>query len=137
MLEKCPACGGRILAGGSRFLKWTFCNDRCESRFKAALTDRLVPAEAVAQQIGEVFESDCPLCKRPGKNDLYSSTTVTGMLLVHRIESQSYICCARCARKKRLMATAHCLALGWWSPHSFFYNMFVLPSNPGRLRHSG
>jgi hypothetical protein len=110
-------------------LKWTFCSEGCATKFKVALTNSMMPAEAVEQQISQVFESDCPLCKQPGTNDFYSSTTVTGMLLAHRIATSKHLCCSRCARKKRLIATLHCLTLGWWSPHAAIINIFVLPSN--------
>jgi hypothetical protein len=89
----------------------------------------MLPAEVVEQQIGQVFASECPLCKTPGTNDIYSSTTVTGMLVAHRTATSKHLCCSRCARKKRLIATMHCLTLGWWSPHAAIINAFVLPSN--------
>jgi hypothetical protein len=129
VLEKCTTCKSRILAGGRSFLKWKFCSKKCETTFKAALAEQLLSAEEIEQHIGQVFASNCPLCKRPGTNDIYSSTTVTGLLFAHRTATAKHLCCARCARKKRLIAALHCLTFGWWSPHAAIVNVFVLPSN--------
>lgn len=129
MLEKCAACGGRILVGGEHFLGYRFCNEDCSSRFKASLVDESLPSDAVSEQIVEVFNSPCSQCGGTTGNDLYSSTKVTGMLLAYQIQSGSVLCCAACGRKNRLAAALHCLFLGWWSIRAAFINVFVLPTN--------
>ena len=129
MLEKCAACGRRILAGGEHFLDYRVCNEDCSSRFKAAIVDETLPSEAVSEQVTAVFNSPCPQCGNTTGNDLYSATKVTGMLLAYQIQSGSVLCCSACGRKNRLTAALHCLFLGWWSIRAAFINVFVLPTN--------
>lgn len=129
MLEKCTACGSRILAGATSFLQWHFCSDACEQRFKVQLADQMLPPELVAEQVEALFRGPCPQCHGTTGNDVFSSTTITGMLFMYQIESGSKLCCAACGRKNRLIAALHCLVLGWWSPRAAFFNLFVLPTN--------
>ena len=129
MFEKCAACNGRILAGGVQFHSWRFCSDNCVTNFKAALVDRFVPPEVVAAHVQGVVQAPCPQCGAQTGNDFYSSTRVTGALVVFLMNSQSRVSCLSCARKERLFAFCHCLFLGWWSPKALFCNVFVLPTN--------
>jgi hypothetical protein len=129
MLEKCTACGSRILAGATSFRQWHFCSDTCEQSFKVQLADQMLPPELVAEHVDALFRGPCPQCQKTTGNDLFSSTKVTGLLLLYHMESGSTLCCASCGRKNRLWAALHCLFLGWWSPRSAFINLFVLPTN--------
>ena len=115
MLQKCAACGGRILAGGLRFGEMTFCNEQCFARFKAALVDESVPSDVVAGRVADVFNSPCPQCGNTQGNDLYSATKLTGMLLAYQIESGSALCCAKCGRKNRLAAVRSVPRDAWWA----------------------
>ncbi len=128
-MQKCPTCKSRILAGGENFFQWRFCSELCAAKFKCGLVDELVPSEVIDERVNEIFEAPCPKCGREGYNDLWSATTVTGMLLMYTINSQSNISCSGCARSSRLLAALHCLFLGWWSPRALLFNMFVLPTN--------
>lgn len=128
-MAKCAACESTILLGGERFHKWLFCNNDCREKFKIGLTNELVEPAVVAQHIREVFNAECPVCKKPGPLDCFSSTTVTGMVVAFSINSESKLCCASCGRMRRLSAFAHCLFLGWWSPKALVCNVFVLPTN--------
>jgi hypothetical protein len=129
MLTKCPACNGRIIAGGKQFHSWRFCNDNCVTNFKAALVGHFVAPEVIAAQIRGVVEAPCPVCRALRGNDLYASTRVTGLVFVFMLNSGSRVSCLRCARKERLIAFLHCLFFGWWSPRALFCNAFVAPTN--------
>ena len=129
MFEKCTSCGGRIIAGGNFLYGLPFCSEGCVTRFRIKVVEELVPAETIQTAIENTFNSPCPNCNREGPLDLFSWTKVTGMLLAYHIESNSVLCCARCGRKNRLTAAAHCFFLGWWSPRAIFFNIFCLPVN--------
>jgi hypothetical protein len=129
MFEKCPTCGSRIVAGGRRFVKWTFCSEKCESQFKIALAERLLSPAELARRVRQVYEAACPLCHRSARNHLVSTTRVTGMLVAYRVDKRKHICCVQCARKKMLLAVAHCLTFGWWSFRAAFVNVFILAAN--------
>ena len=96
MFEKCPTCRNRIVAGGRRFVKWTFCNEKCESRFKLALAEQLVSPEELNQRVHRIFEAECPSCHRFARNSLIGTTTVTGLLVAFRVKNRKHICCAVC-----------------------------------------
>src|SRR5262249_24884777 len=127
--EKCSTCGLRILAGGIPFLQWTFCTEGCLRSFQSDLVDKLVPAEVIDEKVRHTFEGLCPSCGRTSKNDVYSATKVTGMILAYSIDSERRLCCPSCARRNRLLAALHCLVAGWWSPRAALCNLFVLPAN--------
>jgi hypothetical protein len=110
-------------------VKWTFCNEKCESRFKLALAEQLVSPEELNQRVHRIFEAECPSCHRFARNSLVGTTTVTGLLVAFRVKNRKHICCARCARMKLLGAAAHCLAFGWWSPKALIANVLILPAN--------
>jgi hypothetical protein len=129
MLEKCAACGGRILAGGDHFLDHRFCNEDCSTHFKVALVDETLSSEDVSEQVAKIFDSPCPQCGDTTGNDLYSATRITGMLLAYQVQSGAVLCCSACGRKNRLTAALHCFFLGWWSIRAAFFNVFVLPTN--------
>ena len=129
MFTKCAACNARILAGAKHYHLWEFCSENCVTKFKSVLVDRCVAPDVIAAQIQGVVEEPCPVCGTQKGNDLYSSTRVTGMLIMLRVTSGSRVSCASCARKERLVAFLHCLFLGWWSPKALFINTFVLPTN--------
>lgn len=129
MLTKCTQCQGRILGGGRRYLDETFCCDNCLAGFQCAMVDRLLPEETVAERIDTVFHGRCPQCGDAGPCDLYSATTVTGMLVMFQVRSRSVICCAACGRRNRFKAALHCLLAGWWGPRAACFNLFMLPAN--------
>jgi hypothetical protein len=125
---KCAACNAKII-GGKSFLAWKFCNDACVANFKTQMVERIVGPEMIADKVRAVAEGPCPICGGRTGNDVYSSTTVTGVLVFVLTQSSSRLSCLSCARKKRLRAFFHCLLLGWWSPKALIYNVFVLPTN--------
>lgn len=129
MFEKCATCQRRIILGATEFLERKFCNEDCCTRFKSQLADRLIPTEVLAKQIETVFRGPCPQCRKMSTNDFFSSTTVTGMLVAYKINSDFKLCCASCGRANRLAAFMHCLVLGWWSPRAAICNIFILPTN--------
>jgi hypothetical protein len=85
--------------------------------------------EAVAQQIRQVFDAECPSCHRFAHNNVWTTTTVTGILVLCHVAQRKHVCCAQCARKKSLLAAAHCLFFGWWSPHAALANVVLLPTS--------
>ena len=129
MFQKCASCNARILGGGQMFLHWDLCSDDCAHNFRAALVDQIVPPEVTEQPIQEVFESPCPSCGRPARNDVYSATKISAFLIMFQINTQKAVCCSSCGRKNRLQAALHCLFAGWWGPKAAFCNVFVLPTN--------
>ena len=129
VFEKCANCNLRIVAGANMFHHWAFCSATCRTKFQCALIDNLVPAEDVDKQVRQAFEGPCPSCGRIERNDVYSATRVTGMLIVYTTKIQRELCCPRCAKKNLLRAALYCLAAGWWSPRAAFANLFILPGN--------
>jgi len=129
MFTKCAGCNARIIAGAKRYYSWEFCSENCINKFKSTMVDRFVAPDTIANQIQGVVEAPCPVCGTQNGNDLYSSTRVTGMLIMLRVTSGARVSCVSCARKERLVAFLHCLFLGWWSPKALFINVFVLPTN--------
>ena len=129
MLEKCATCGSRILAGGTEFDKWTFCNDECCIKFIARLAEHVVPAEEIERETAAMFQSPCPRCGKTGGTDLHSAVRLTGMLIMYEIKSETVLCCAACGRWNRIKAALYCLAFGWWSIRSAFFNLFIIPAN--------
>ena len=128
-MAKCAACDSTILLGGEQFRKWVFCNKDCVLKFLIALTEQHVEPAVIQQHVHEVFNSACPVCKKPGPLDCFSKTTVTGMIVLMSVNSESTLSCASCGRMGRLGAFAHCLFLGWWGPKALICNIFVLPTN--------
>jgi hypothetical protein len=129
MATKCVACNSSIWLGGTSWAGMTCCNDTCVSNLKVALVDKLIPAADVERMISEVHDGACMVCKKPGPNDIYHARKVTGMLVAVQWTTERHICCAPCARNKKLLAFLHCATLGWWSPKAILINVFYLPYN--------
>ncbi len=128
-MNKCGACGSRILMGGTYWSAWVFCDESCATNLKIALTEKLIPEADIEKQVSEVHQGACIQCSKEGPNDVYTTKKVTGMLLAAQWSTEEHVCCSKCAKKKKGSALLHCLLLGWWSPKAALTNIMYIPYN--------
>jgi len=128
-MARCDNCKGLLLISRTSFAGGTFCGAGCVEKFKIALTERVVPAAALADEITKIHMAACPVCKGPGPLDVYEANKATGMLVAYQVKTLKRLSCAKCGRSLKLQAAAHCFFLGWWGLHAAVHTLVYLPKN--------
>ncbi len=128
-MARCAFCRTVILFGGIQDGEDRYCNDRCEHFGYLTQVTRALSASEVQQQVLQIRNGLCPMCRSSGPIDVHTSYRVWSALFLTSWRSVPHICCRACGIRKQLSDLAFSLLLGWWG---FPWGLIVTPVQVGR-----
>ena len=124
----CDYCGetyqGSAISDG---IFW-YCTGHCHER-GMALRKFLdgVPQAEIDRFVARAHAGPCGGCGKSETVDVYQSHQILSALVYSSWQTNSYVVCRRCARKRQLSDLALCLVAGWWSlPGLFMTPLYIV-----------
>ena len=113
-MPTCSYCNERYWFGGIKDGNRNYCNQDCQSRGQLLDVAEQLPADAVANYIHSMRDSNCPVCGGPGPIEVYTSYRVWSAVLLTSWSNRPRISCKKCATKAQFGSLAFSSVLGWW-----------------------
>ena len=128
-MAACDSCGATILFGGQSLGSYRFCNAQCASQGALLNLASQVPAELVHQQMWNLHQGPCPVCKGSGPVDVHTSYRVYSVLIMTSWRNQPRVSCRSCGVKAKVTDALVSLVAGWWG---FPWGIIMTPVQLGR-----
>jgi hypothetical protein len=132
----CDYCGVTYRGGAIKDGAYRYCTGHCCERGRALLS-RLdhIPQSEIDLIVASAHKGPCECCGRKRNVDVYSSYRIWSAWVYLRWQTNSFVLCRECARKRQNEDLVFCLIAGWWSPPGVLITPFFIGLNIAAMLH--
>jgi hypothetical protein len=133
-LGTCQTCGATILFGGVTRDGMKFCKEACAASSVVLNSTKNFTGKMITDRARAIFESECPVCRRPGPLEIYRSHRVISLLVVSFWQTTPRLSCRSCGKNAQLIDLTITSLFGWWGiPHGIIMTPIQIVRNVGGL----